>query len=86
MYSGGTITPAEDGECYLLVFEESADETRFTVDASGAENIAFFTEHTPTEFERDSHYFQTLAGDNVTEAPGAERRVLEFCTKYYFRS
>ena len=44
--SGGVITP---GKCYNLVFDQSSEETKFTIEANGP--TAIFTEHFPTEFD-----------------------------------
>merc|ERR1719159_130177 len=68
--SGDTIKPAENA-CFLLTFDQAAAETRFTVDATGVSNIAFFGQHVPTEFEEDTHYFLTAAGADVE--PGAQK-------------
>ena len=60
--SGGTITPAED-TCYELHFDSSATDSTFTIDVSGAANIAIFAQHFPTEFERDTHYLRDGSTD-----------------------
>ena len=62
--AGGTITPALD-TCYKLLFDPNTDDSRFTVDASGVAAIAFFAQHFPTEFERDTHYFQDASGTDI---------------------
>lgn len=55
--SGGTITPEED-KCYKLTFSDTDQRSTFLIDATGAPNLAIFTEHVPTEFEVDYHYLQ----------------------------
>jgi hypothetical protein len=66
---GQTIKPAE-GKCFKLMFDSTACETNFVVDASTAANVAFFTEHGPTEFEHDAHYFKDDSGVDIE--PGAQ--------------
>jgi hypothetical protein len=61
---GGTITPAE-GKCYRLVFDAQSSKTVFHVDATNANNIAFFAEHLPTEFEATEHYFKDTTGVDI---------------------
>merc|ERR1711937_1077595 len=55
--SGGTITPAEN-KCFKLVFDPSAAQSLFTINAKNAAAIAFFAQHLPTEFENTDHYFK----------------------------
>ena len=55
--SGGTITPEED-KCYKLTFRDTDQRSTFKIDATGATNLAIFTEHVPTKFEVDYHYLQ----------------------------
>ena len=62
--AGETITPMAD-TCYELHFDANADDSTYPVDASGAANIAFFAQHFPTEFERDTHYFQDASGTDI---------------------
>jgi zinc transporter ZupT len=61
--SGGTITAGST--CYRLVFDDSASQSTYTIDASGASNIAFFTEHFPTEFENTDHYLKDTSGTDI---------------------
>ena len=68
--AGGTITPAV-GTCYELHFDASSADSTFTIDASGATNVAIFTEHVPTEFERDTHYLRGASGVDVEPAAEA---------------
>merc|ERR1719331_2807154 len=73
--AGGTITPSVAGaslECFTLTFDDAAEETTFTVDASSATNIVFFAQHghydgmLQCSFCRDTkHIFQTPAGADV---------------------
>ena len=57
----GTIPkPTETGACYTLTFptvNPATTDFHATVDTTGVANVAFFGEHGPTEFERDTHYF-----------------------------
>ena len=64
---GETITPAED-TCYELHFDSTSDDSTFTIDASGAANVAIFAQHFPTEFERDTHYLQDASGTDIEPA------------------
>jgi len=69
---GDTIKPAE-GKCFKLKFDNTACETNFVVDATTAAAVAFFTEHGPTEFEHDAHYFKDDSGVDIE--PGAQNPV-----------
>lgn len=60
--SGETFAPTDDA-CFELHFDASADDTTFTISASGP--IAIFTEHMPSEFERDTHYLIDDHGHDV---------------------
>lgn len=81
--AGGVIAPGA-GLCYELHFDHdsigqdvlstntmcySLDST-FTIDATGHAQLAFFTEHLPTEFERSQHYLKDSDGQDI--APVAE--------------
>jgi len=59
---GGTITPAL-GACFRLLF--TGTDSTFTVGTAGIANLAIFSAHVPTEFERNSHYF--LSADRTTD-------------------
>jgi len=61
---GGTITPQEN-KCYKLMFDQTSDQTLFTVDAAGTKGIAFFAQHFPTEFEATEHYFKDDSGVDI---------------------
>ena len=58
----GTIpAPTAAGACYTLTFPtNAATDFHATVNTAGVANVAFFTAHMPTEFERDTHYFTTM--------------------------
>ena len=74
--AGGTITPAED-TCYMLEFDQTMDDTTFTIDASGVTGVAIFAQHYPTEFERSLHYLKGPGGEDiepVNEMPEPEER------------
>merc|ERR1712176_439474 len=62
--NGDTITPSSD-KCFKLVFDESKDQSLFTIDATAATGIAFFTEHVPTEFESTEHYLKDTSGVDI---------------------
>jgi hypothetical protein len=57
----GTIpVPTATGACYTLTFPtNAATDFHATVNTAGVANVAFFTAHMPTEFERDTHYFMS---------------------------
>lgn len=59
-----TLVPAA-GVCYKLIFDADSHLTLFKIDATGVSNIAFFAEHVPTEFERNSHYLKDVAGEDI---------------------
>ena len=59
---GNIPKPTEAGACYTLTFpttNPSTNDFHATVDTTGVANVAFFGEHGPTEFERDTHYFMS---------------------------
>ena len=57
---GNIPKPTEAGACYTLTFPtDAATDFHATVDTTGVANVAFFGEHVPTEFERDTHYFMS---------------------------
>jgi len=62
--SGGVLTP-DTTKCYNLIFDQTNSDSVFTVDASGTENIAFFCQHFPVEFEDTQHYFKDHTGADV---------------------
>jgi hypothetical protein len=67
----GVIKPMEN-KCYKMIFDSSTAQTLYTIDASSAGSIAFFTEHLPTEFEATAHYFKDNSGvdiEPVAQAP-----------------
>ena len=88
----GTIpAPTEAGACYTLTFPtDPATDFHATVTTTGVANVAFFTAHMPTEFERDTHYLMkdgmtaaamasaTSAGSGGPVEPGAETDAEEF--------
>jgi hypothetical protein len=62
---GDTITPAA-GVCYDLTFNVSRWETTFPIDATATTAIAFFAQHLPTEFEKDTHYLKlVVSGEDI---------------------
>eukprot|EP00242_Pyramimonas_sp_CCMP2087_P009375 CAMPEP_0198212310 /NCGR_PEP_ID=MMETSP1445-20131203/25643_1 /TAXON_ID=36898 /ORGANISM="Pyramimonas sp., Strain CCMP2087" /LENGTH=552 /DNA_ID=CAMNT_0043886727 /DNA_START=176 /DNA_END=1834 /DNA_ORIENTATION=- len=79
--AGGLIAPGA-GECYDLHFNISSTgedhkcynlDSTFTIDATTHAYLAFYTEHSPTEFERSQHYLKDAEGNDVE--PGAEGEV-----------
>ena len=63
---GTILAPTEAGACYTLTFPtDPATDFHATVTTTGVANVAFFGEHGPTEFERDTHY---LMEDGMTAA------------------
>merc|ERR1719424_1139380 len=62
--SGGVITPMEN-TCYKLVFDQNSQQSLYTINATNAGAIAFFTEHMPTEFEATEHYLKDLSGVDI---------------------
>ena len=49
--------PTAAGGCSTLTFPDAATNFTATIDTSGVDRVAFFAEHTPTEFGRDGRYF-----------------------------
>ena len=58
--AGETMVPQED-MCYELHFESAVWQSHFAINTSGLAHLAIFTEHDPTEFERDTHFLKVLA-------------------------
>ena len=68
--------PTAGGACYTLTFPTAtvavpADLT-LTIDTTGVGHVAFFAEHVPTEFERDTHY---LMSGTCADAAATWRRL-----------
>ena len=57
---GETITPTWS-QCFLLNMGAGA-HAPFTINTAGYTALAIFSNHVPTEFEWDSHYFLTSTG------------------------
>ncbi len=53
------------GHGYQLLFDPSKDETVFTVKIDVAGTYVFFTEHMPTEFEGNDHFFKDMTFKDV---------------------
>jgi hypothetical protein len=84
--TGGTIpAPTAAGACYTLTFPTTNPATtdfHATVNTAGVANVAFFTAHMPTEFERDTHYF--VSTDLATDVePEAQTDALEYNCKFH---
>ena len=54
--------------CYELHFDASLDTSTYDLDVTGVDYVVIFTEHFPTEFEADTHYLQSAAGEDVEPA------------------
>ena len=61
---GGNITAALD-TCYMLKFPPAMIDATYWIIPGGAKNVAFFTAHMPTEFERTNHYFKDVLGEDI---------------------
>ncbi|MBM3230155.1 hypothetical protein FJZ22_00665 [Candidatus Pacearchaeota archaeon] len=57
------ITPKE--VTYLLNFNEEKEITVFTIEIAKDGKYVFFTEHMPTEFESDEHFFKDSKGNDI---------------------
>ena len=55
--AGGIITPKEDA-CYELHFDIRMWQSLFLINMTGVDYAAIFTQHAPSEFERDTHYLK----------------------------
>jgi len=62
--AGGVITPMEDA-CYELHFDARMWQSLFLINTTGTSHAAIFTQHSPTEFERDAHYLKDDHGDDI---------------------
>lgn len=62
--SGDVIIPMAD-RCYRLLFRPDWWQSLYTIDATGHDAVAFFTEHFPTEFENTAHYLKDDHGDDI---------------------
>jgi ABC-type Zn uptake system ZnuABC Zn-binding protein ZnuA len=58
-------SPLVAGRGYQLVFDSSRDETVFTVKIGMPGTYVFFTEHMPTEFEGNEHFFKNAQNEDV---------------------
>ena len=58
------ITPTIAGVCVKVRFPNSSashlKDCHATINTAGVDHVAFFTEHMPTEFKRDTHYFMSM--------------------------
>ena len=79
---GNIPKPTEAGACYTLIFPTDAtSDFHATINTLGVANLAFFAEHVPTEFERDTHYF--MSTDPATEIePAAETDPEEYNCRF----
>ena len=62
--AGATLT-ASASTCYSLVFDQTTHLSLYNIDATGVTNVAFYAEHVPTEFERNSHYLKDVNGEDI---------------------
>ena len=67
--SGGTIVL---GTCYDLQFSDPTDTTVTLTITGGTGHVAFFTEHVPIEFERDTHYLYAGTDPTASVEPSAQ--------------
>jgi len=65
--AGAVLTPGLN-KCYRLVFKQEWWQSLYTIDTKGVGNVAFFTEHVPTEFENTAHYLKDDHGDDIEPA------------------
>ena len=74
LFEAGSCTEVDVGDaafvpstsgCYELHFDTSADTSTYDIDVSGADHIVIFTEHNPVEFESDTHFLLTAAGEDI---------------------
>ena len=82
---GAIPAPTAAGACYTLTFPADAvTDFHATVTTTNIANVAFFAEHVPTEFERDTHYF--MSTDLATDIePAAQTDPEEYnCRSVYF--
>jgi hypothetical protein len=59
------ITPTTGGVCITIKFPDSSailKDFHLKVNTAGIAHMALFTEHLPTEFERDEHYLTSEDG------------------------
>lgn len=52
---------SSEGTCYELQVGKGENST-FTMDTFGIRGVVVYTQHLPTEFKRDQHYFQNSKG------------------------
>ncbi len=62
--AGDTVVPSL-GLAYQLNFDQSKDVTLFQVKIEKKGSYVFFTEHMPTEFEAEEHFFKNSTGQDV---------------------
>ena len=55
---------AADGSCFEL-HVGTGDDSTFTIETTGISGLAVFSQHAPTEFERDQHYLKDSAGSDI---------------------
>ena len=53
------------GECFELVNDPAKDTSKFIMNTAGITGKVIFAQHVPTEFERDMHYLQNSAQEDV---------------------
>lgn len=68
--SGATLTPMPH-KCYMLKFNEDLTDSHWDINTESTNALAIFTAHNPMEFERDTHFLQDPAGEDIeTPEPG----------------
>lgn len=68
----GELMSVKDGEiispnqkAYKLSFNQAKDKSNFTIHIESDGNYVFFTEHMPTEFEGNEHFFKDIALNDI---------------------
>ncbi|PKM66924.1 MAG: hypothetical protein CVU95_08845 [Firmicutes bacterium HGW-Firmicutes-2] len=61
--NGGAISDKEG--LYKLIFDQTQDKTEFILDIQTEGTYVVLTQHFPTEFEADEHFFKDLDGTDV---------------------
>ncbi len=68
----GELISVKDGEiispnqkAYKLSFNQNKDKSNFTIHIESDGNYVFFTEHMPTEFEGDEHFFKDIELNDI---------------------
>jgi len=63
--AGSTLTPAASGSCFNLVPNQASDDSEWSMNTAGLSGMLVYTEHVPTEFERDMHYLHDSSETDI---------------------